>query len=232
MDKYSGIKKDGRDYINTGVKSIIGLIPVVGGLASEVFSEVITPSLERRREEWLDNLSTMLNELNEKVENFSIENLISNEKFVTCLIEASQLAIKNHQEEKLKCLKNAIVNTIIFDITDDKVKMFLNLVNELSCMQISILKFLDDPNAYYIRNGMERKSYYMGSPSALLLQAYPMLHDDKEYMNKLVKDLYSNGLINIESLNTSMTESGMYASRTTKFGKEFISFISKQDNII
>jgi len=107
--------------------------------------------------------------------------------------------------------------------------MFLNLVDELSCMQISILKFLDNPNEYYIRNEMERKSYYMGSPSILLLEAYPMLNDDKEYMNKLVKDLYSNGLINTESLNTSMTESGMYASRTTKFGKEFISFISRQD---
>ncbi|HAK43514.1 MAG TPA: hypothetical protein DCM59_13460 [Clostridium sp.] len=167
----------------------------------------------------------MLNELNEKVENFSIDNLISNEKFVTCLIEASQLAIKNHQEEKLKCLKNAIVNTIIFDISDDKSKLFFYLVDELSCMQISILKFLDDPNEYYIRNGMERKSYHMGSPSILLLEAYPMLNDDKEYMNKLVKDLYSNRLINTESLNTLMTESGMYASRTTKFGKEFISFI-------
>lgn len=228
MDKYSEIKKDNGDYINTAVKSLIGLVPGVGGLAAEVFSEVITPSLERRREAWLDNLSVMLNELNEKVEEFSIDKLVSNDKFVTCLIEASQLAIKNHQEEKLKSLKNAIVNTVIFDISDDKSKMFLNLIDELSCMHISILKFLDNPEEYYIINGIPRKSYYMGSPSTLLLEAYPMLKDDKEYMNKLVKDLYSNGLINIESLNISMTESGMYASRTTKFGKEFINFISRQ----
>lgn len=49
--------------------------------------------------------------------------------------------------------------------------------------------------------------FFYSKIHVLLLQAYPMLNDDKEYMNKLVKNLYSNGLINTESLNITMTES-------------------------
>ena len=58
-----------------------GLSAIPG--AAELFSWVITPSLERRRDEWIESIAVALKVLEEKLENFSVKGLDENEAFVS-----------------------------------------------------------------------------------------------------------------------------------------------------
>lgn len=68
-------KRKARDVVHTLVKAGIAGVPCLGGPANELLSLVITPSLDRRREEWIDSIGKGLKALQVKVEGFKIENL-------------------------------------------------------------------------------------------------------------------------------------------------------------
>ena len=227
MKKFDDLKPDFKDRAHTAAQLMFSEIPVVGGLVTEIFNEIITPSLERRRNEWLNNLMEKVVQLEKKIEGFTIESLSENDKFLTCTLEATQIALRTHQKMKLECLRNAVINTaIIGAIDDDKINMYLHLVEVFGENHLKLLLFLRNPKQFFQNNGITSPCFLSGSPLTLIEIAYPDLKGEKEYLNKIVMDLYQNGLISIQSLSTTMTESGMYASRTTKFGDEFLLFIS------
>jgi hypothetical protein len=66
----------------------------------------------------------------------------------------------------------------------------------------------------------------MGAPATLLEAMFPDLRGGREFYDQIVKDLYGRGLMTIESLHTMMTESGMYAKRTTMLADKFLTFIA------
>ena len=57
--------------------------------------------------------------------------------------------------------------------------------------------------------------------------AVPELEKDREFTGQLIRDLYARGLISgdMSTMNTMMSESGVYSSRTTPLGKKFLQFI-------
>ena len=150
-------------------------------------------------------------QLEKKIEGFTIESLSENDKFLTCTLEATQIALRTHQKMKLECLRNAVINTaIIGAIDDDKINMYLHLVEVFGENHLKLLLFLRNPKQFFQNNGITSPCFLSGSPLTLIEIAYPDLKGEKEYLNKIVMDLYQNGLISIQSLSTTMTESGMY----------------------
>ena len=227
MNKFDDLKPDCKDRIHTAVQLAFSEIPVVGGLVTEIFNEIVTPSLERRRNEWLNDLMEKVVRLEQKVEGFKIESLAENDKFLTCILEATQIALRTHQKMKLECLRNAVINTAIMGaIDDDKINMYLYLIQVFGENHLKLLLFFRNPKQFFENQRITPPSFFSGSPLTLIEIAYPDLKGEKEYLNKIVIDLYQNGLINTKSLSTIMTESEMYASRTTNFGNEFLLFIS------
>lgn len=168
-----------------------------------------------------------LEELQNKVNSFNIETLCENDLFISILNRASQLAISNHQEDKLNALRNAIMNTAL-DITIDENEqmMFLNLVNSMTPWHLRLIYYFENPEKRYKGKDMKPIDYLMGSPITPLLDFYAELKGKESFVNLIVKDLYSNGLFSTENLNATMTSSGMYASRLTEYGKRFLQFIS------
>lgn len=77
-------------------------------------------------------------------------------------------------------------------------------------------------------DGIIESNYYMGSPKTVLFDVYPELRSKEAYVDKIVKELYSDGLMNTDNLNCTMTSSGMLASRVSKIGQDFINFITKK----
>ena len=63
----------------------------------------------------------------------------------------------------------------------------------------------------------------MGSPTTPLFQIYSELNNG--LFKKIYDDLYTDGMVNTESLNVTMTGSGMVAKRTSQLGDEFLDFI-------
>lgn len=95
-------KPKGSDAIYALVKGAVSAIPLAGGAVSELFGLYVASPLQKRQEKWLESLLEKIKELEKKSARFSIENLQKNEVFISSLLQATQIAIRNHQEEKLK----------------------------------------------------------------------------------------------------------------------------------
>jgi hypothetical protein len=50
--------------------------------------------------------------------------------------------------------------------------------------------------------------------------------DKKDFVDVIVKDLWSSGLINKDGTHTTMSAGGTVASRITDSGKQFLAFIT------
>ena len=136
-------KPDIRDYAHAIVKGTISSIPIpfVPGIAAEIFSILFTPSLLKRQDEWMSSIAQGLIQLQEKVEGFNLEDLSSNESFVTVTLQATQHALRNHQMEKLEALRNAVLNSALPNTLEDDIQLiFLGLVDTLTTWHLRILK--------------------------------------------------------------------------------------------
>jgi hypothetical protein len=215
------------DLAHTVAKAGLSAIPVIGGPAAEIFSAIIVPPLSKRRDEWIASIDKDLKTLEEKVDNFNIEGLSQNEMFITTAMHASQAAIRNHQKEKLKALRNAVLNAALPSAPEEDIQlMFLNFVDIFTPWHLRILKLFNNPQEWGRRNGITYPNWSMGGPSAVLEHTFPELRGRRDFYDQITKDLFVQGLMNTDSLHTTMTSQGMFASRTTAMGKQFIGFIT------
>lgn len=215
------------DYAYALAKAGISQIPIVGAPASEILPLILAPPFERRRSEWLKSLGERLKLLETQVEGLKLENLQNNETFITTALHASQAAIRSHQDEKLQALSNAVLNSALPNpIEEDLQLIFLNFIDELTPWHLRELKFFDNPRDWGQKHNINFGSFYMGSPSTILEKAFPELANKREWYDIFTKDLFTHGLMSTDSLHTSMTENGMFASRTTDMGKKFLQFIT------
>lgn len=227
-DIETDLKLSAGDYAHTGVKAALSAIPLVGSPISEFFSVVIAPPLEKRRTEWLIEIYQRLQYLEKTVAGLKGENLAENENFISTLFYATTIAMRTHQHEKLEALKNAVTNSLIMPSIDENMQLiFLNLVDRYTPWHLIILKFLDDPRKFGENRKITYPNWSMGGTASVLEYTFPELKDRRGFYDQIVKDLYSDGLISSDSfLHTTMTDHGMFASRTTEMGKVFLAFIS------
>jgi hypothetical protein len=227
MDEQEMPRKSAGDVAHALVKAGISAIPIAGAPAAEIFALIVAPPYERRRDEWIQSVGNGLKELAEKIEGFKIEELSQNETFITTVTHASQAAIRNHQKEKLDALRNAVLNAALPNPPQEDLQlMFLSFIDSFTPWHLAILKFLDNPKEWGQRHGITYQSYGMGSPSTILEKSFTELNGKRDLYDLFVKDLFSRGLMSTDSLHTSMSESGMFASRTTDMGKQFLKFIT------
>lgn len=220
-------RKSAGDVANALVKAVISAIPYAGAPAAEIFALIVTPPYERRRNEWIQSVGDGLKELTEKIEGFKLEELSQNETFITTVTHASQAAIRNHQKEKLDALRNAVLNAALPNPPQEDLQlMFLNFIDSFTPWHLAILKFFENPKEWGQKHRITYQSYYAGSPSDILEKSFTALSGKRDLYDLFVKDLFSRGLMNTESLHTTMGESGIFASRTTDMGKQFLKFIT------
>lgn len=196
-------------------KTALSVIPVGGALVTAVYDAVKGNCLSKRQEEWKRALEERLSAVEE-----TLENIGNNELFTTALIKGTELAMRTARGEKLSYLANAVVNTIGQDLDEERLIVFLDLIDKYTVSHIKIINFFYDPTRF---EGISSSSYMTGSPTTPLFSVYPELNND--LFNKIYKDLYIDGMVNTENLNCTMTSSGMVAKRTTKLGDQFLTFI-------
>lgn len=216
------------DTTHTVIKVGLSTIPLLGGPAAEIFAAVVTPPLTKRRDEWVESIANELKKLEEKVDGFKIENLAKNEVFITTVMQATQSAIRNHQQEKLEALRNAVINTALSTIDENINMIFLNFIDTLTPWHLKILKLFNDPVEWGKQNGITWPNWSAGGASMLLEHALPELKGRREFYDQIARDLYIRGLWNSESLHGMTTSHGLFGSRSTAMGKNFIRFITAQ----
>ncbi len=53
--KYTPPKRDAGDVIHAMTRAGLGTIPIAGAAASELLNLIVTPSLEKRRNQWMED---------------------------------------------------------------------------------------------------------------------------------------------------------------------------------
>lgn len=226
-ERYTPPKTSKGDVAHTLVKAGISSIPVLGSAAAELFALVIAPPLDKRRAEWMNDVADGLKALEQRFEGFRVEDLAGNEAFVSAVLHASQAAIRNHQQEKLEALRNAVLNVAIGKAPEEDVQlMFLNLIDSLTPWHLRILRFFQDPAGFGRTKGLNPDTWMMGGPSTLLERYYPELSGQRDFYDLVVSDLHARGLFTIPDLHTTMTGHGIFAKRTTGLGDAFLNFIT------
>lgn len=227
QEKYAPPETSKGDVAHTLAKEGISAIPVVGGPAAELFAMVVTPPMDKRRRAWADSVGEGLRALETKFEGFRAESLSGNEAFISTVMHASQAAVRSHQQEKLNALRNAIMNVAIGKAPDEDVQlMFLNFVDTLTQWHLRILRFFQNPTEYGRHKGLVEGRWTMGGPATLLETYYPELSGHREIYDLVVTDLFARGLFAIPDLHTTMSGHGMFLSRTTGLGNQFLAFIA------
>lgn len=210
------------DVAHTIAKAGLSAIPVVGGPAVELFNAIITPPLAKRRDEWIESIAEGLKKLEETVEGFKIENLKDNDMFITTVMHATQVAIRNHQKEKLDALRTAILNSTSPNAPEEDMQLiFLNFVDILTSSHLKMLKFLENPielsKKYELPPNSQDEIY--GIPYEALNDNFPELQDNYGVFEMIIDDLELKQLL-IEG------ESNCPWPCASQLGKEFLQFIT------
>ena len=148
-----------------------------------------------------------------------IDALPNNERFISTVMHASQLALRTHQKEKLAALRNVIANAAQGQSPEEALEhMFLDFIDSLSDLHIRILRLFQNPTP--------PPNLSMGGLSEVLGYNMPELRGHRELYDQFWRDLYSRGLVNTDGLHTTMSGAGLSQKRTTGLGDHFLDFIS------
>ena len=214
------------EKIHRVARAAIAGIPTVGGPALEIFNALITPSMERRKTEWMIQVSGAINELYEKGV-VTEKDLQENEKFFTTLVHASGVAIKNHQGEKREALRNAVINSVLPDAPDDTMQqLFLNVIDSCTSWHLALLQLFHDPVEWAKIRSHKFPDLVMGGLSHIIESAFPPLRGQQELYRLIWQELYRDGFVSSDSVAGTMSGSGLMAKRTTALGDRFLAFIS------
>lgn len=215
------------DVARDTARAAISVVPVVAGPLQVAFEALFASPIEKRKEEWLQKLADVVVELGERVGELTPERLAQDDVFVTVVMQSSQIALRNHQVEKLEALRNAVLNSVLSTIEEDEKFVFLRLIDQLTPVHLRTLKFLDDPGAWMQRHGMQNPGWSMGGVSTVLEHCFPQLRGRRDVYDQIVSDLQMDGLVGPGSfLHMTMTAEGMFGSRTSTRGKAFLAFIT------
>ncbi len=217
-----------KDIAHSLIKGGFGCIPIVGSLASEIFGLLITPPLEKRRAEWMNDVAEKLSEL-EKKQIIDFNELKDNEQFLDVILQATTFALKTSEKKKITSFRNAVLNTAS-GLSPDKTKsqIFLNQLDKFTTWHIVILHFIDSPVLWFQKAERTPPNYMSGSIYSLILEAFPGLSNQDDLLDIIWNDLKTAGFHKISTLKSMMTGDGVLSDKTTSLGKEFIGYISNE----
>jgi hypothetical protein len=207
-------------------------VPVVGGPVAE-FIGLLQPSVERRRDDWVEDIAHELNRVRARVKDLEDRDIYDDEAFVSAVLNASSVAVRTHQTEKREALRNAVLNSALRNEPDEDLQaIFLALVDRFTPWHLRVLKLFDNPQEALRREGKdpgrwERQS--LGGGAHVLEDTFPELKGQREFYDQVFADLVAAGLMKQWSLHTTMTGSGLLARRTSDIGRRFLEFISAPD---
>jgi hypothetical protein len=219
------------DDVHQVVKTLLSLS------LGEIYDFFVISPRDERFDKWKKDVGEALRSLQQNF-GFELENLQSNEKFVTIVVQATRIAVQNHQKEKWVALKNAIIASAFQqDISEDLQLTFIRYIDELTPTHLLLLKF-------FIKFELD----------VVKLKSYPALFDffnlNYEYSNAisreefkmLIGDLSTRGLVRIsqdiddfddiyaaELELREETDDSLPRIIITHIAKDFIRFISETD---
>lgn len=99
------IKEYGKDVVSIAAKTALSAIPIGGTLITCIWDSVKSNAAQKRLDEW----KRMLEERLSKVET-TLDDIGINELFTSCIMKATDAALRTSQSEKRTYLADAVFN--------------------------------------------------------------------------------------------------------------------------
>ena len=193
-DGINPVVESGGDKAHRVARAAIGMVPILNSPALEVFNALIEPPLEKRKREWMLEITDVVNDLQNKF-NLDIDDLANNEQFISILLYTSQIAIKNHQKEKITALKVALLNTARNEeLSDDQQFIFLRLLDEFTVLHIKILQSTTMGFCWSPKTKESGHSTWLEF-SRVLLSEFEEFKYNADLLYQIVSDLESKKLL-------------------------------------
>jgi hypothetical protein len=213
------------------------LIGTTVGVGVSVLSLIIGKPLEKRLAKWREKIDKSLMKLEEE-KVIHIESLSENENFITVITQATLIALRNHQQEKLEALQNAVLNSALSNnMSEDNQLMFLNYIDIFTPWHLKILHFFNKRKDGGLNNDKKSDMAYWGDDIKedwQLEKEYPELKGKKEFYNVIINDLSGRGLIDVSMPRENFVERAgdpdpdIYNSYTSDRGRNFLDYIMSQ----
>jgi hypothetical protein len=202
------------DAAHAAARGVLSLIPWAGGPFVEVFQAIVQPPLDKRRNEWMATVGEALQRLERQ--GLKIDDLQSNEQFISAVMQASQIAVRTHQEEKIDALRNAVCNIAAgWSPGETELHLFLGLVDTMTPAHLRMLKAVHDQATDF-----KNLRLMMSLPAHVAKKRGSPTLDDV-----LWKQLEASGLV--ENLKDEAGKTTRIPStRVTPIGRRFLRFIS------
>ena len=208
-----------KSIIEIGGKTALGFLPdPVSNFVTALYDDVKSNLLNKRLEQWKIEFTSRLS----KLEN-QYETLTNNESFATTLIKATELAIRTESDEKRKLLATALVNSYLQNIEEDKIIIFLHLIEKYTTMHIRVLRYIHDERMYEHYPFNVRPTFYQ----EFLLNFH---ESDNSYLKKVINDLQNDSLIEQFNIDTKQYIFNKKLEVITQLGNDFYDFIKGQDD--
>ena len=178
----------------------------------------------------LNSLAERLQILEDQFDDFQISDLADHPPFTSTVLQASTIALRNHDEEKLEALCNAVLNVAVSSTAgDDEHEHFISLIDTYSAWHLRILAFLADKEwIAKKRDAPPFPNWSAGGVSTVLEHVYPELVGRRDFYDLIVSDLSRAGLTTTDTLHGMGTARGlMLAKQSSDMGNRFLTFISE-----
>jgi len=132
------------------LKGAVSAVPIAGGLLAELGNLYLNP-LERRKQEWMHEVSEAINQINAErdIQPITLEN---NEAFVSALYQATDVALRTHRSEKRAALRNALVSAATIEPAEDEYgATFIRYIDELSSTHVHMLQIINHRAGLFAR---------------------------------------------------------------------------------
>lgn len=223
-------EKDVRDVVYTAIKAALASVPIAGGAATEFFALLITPPIEKRREQWFAEIARGFALLEKRVDQFETQRAFQDERFVSVFLQAYREAISNHNQENLRALRNAVLNSALPSAPDEiQQKMFVEWASQLTEWHLRILQLIHEERAHIPSLNLDDNEWRMNIAlddlTSFIEQKYPEMAGSYLLCVQVIGDLHGRGLIlNIVPQKDRMS---LLEHRPTlsSLAQEFVSFI-------
>ena len=200
----------------------IAAIPIIGGPINQLLSLVLAPAVARRRDEWFKELADALEDMEKRVAGLKLEDLVGNEAFVSATIQATVIAIRTHQREKRKYLRNALLN-IAKGVTPDEIKQqfFLNAIEAFSVAHITALNVIWRGGGLKIAWDENSIPILQRTYGAAIGISAPEVKGQMALIGAILADLRNRGFSNLAGPDLAFPQGGTI----TNLGIEFLNFV-------
>jgi len=186
------------DKVHRLVRATLGALPLFSGTAVELLNALIEPPIERRRSVWMEQVTVAINEIHQRL-GIDLENFKNNEEFISILIQASQIALKNHQTEKLELLRNVLVNSFNNgSLSTDKKFTFLHLLDQYTPTHILLLEEFKKGCLWVTSKTNNFNSNYETAKS--LSRKFEIPNLSNQFIYQVISDLDSKKLLHMMNL--------------------------------